>query len=96
MSAIPSTPIYPDLEQVCYLQHQEALFEQAKPELLKHYLGEFVAFEAGQVLDRDRNETELAQRVYRQHGYRDVLIKRVLAQEPQLSVGGAFTHTSEV
>lgn len=82
------------LEQsrIRYLRQQEEKFEQEKPKLLQHFLGEFVAFEDGQVLDHDPSESKLAERVYRQYGYRDLLIKQVLEQEPHFSVGGAFTN----
>ena len=47
------------------------LYESIKPELVDRYLGEFVAFEDGRVLDHDPNERNLIERVYRDYGYRD-------------------------
>jgi hypothetical protein len=82
-------------ERIEYLRQQEALYEQAKPELLAQYDGEFVAFENGVVLDHDRHERALLHRVYQQQGYRDLLIKQVLQHEPHLSVNGAFTGSLE-
>lgn len=82
-------------ERLNYLRQQESLYEQAKPELLRQYSGEFVAFENGTVLDHDHDERALLRRVYQQQGYRDLLIKQVLRQEPHLSVGGAFTGSQE-
>lgn len=76
-----------DIERITYLQQQEALFEQAKPNLLEQYLGEFVAFE-NVVLDHDRDEQKLAERVYKKYGYRDILIKQVLHKEPKFFVRG--------
>ena len=77
-------------ERLEYLRSQEQQFEHAKPSLLAHYLDEFVAFEDGQILDHDLDETALLARVYDTYGYRDILIKQVLQHEPQLSVGGAL------
>jgi hypothetical protein len=54
-------------------------------------LGEFIAFEDGKVLDNDRNERDLIERVYRDYGYRDLLIKQVWLDEPHLSVAGVFS-----
>ncbi|MBE9013205.1 hypothetical protein IQ250_23695 [Pseudanabaenaceae cyanobacterium LEGE 13415] len=76
-----------NIERITYLQQQEALFEQAKPHLLEQYLGEFIAFE-NEVLDHDQNEQNLAERVYKKYGYRDILIKQVLHQDPKLFVRG--------
>ena len=54
-----------------YLDRQKNLYESIKPELVDRYLGEFVAFEDGRVLDHDPNERNLIERVYRDYGYRD-------------------------
>jgi hypothetical protein len=81
-----------DPSRIAHLQQQEALFEQAKPNLLKQYSGEFIAFESGVVLDSDRDEQKLVERVYKTHGYRDILIKQVLMQEPQLFVRSFVPH----
>jgi hypothetical protein len=85
MSTPPTASIDP--ARIAHLQQQQALFEQAKPDLLP-YLGEFIAFEDNQVLDHDSDEQNLAERVYSTYGYRDLLIKQVLHQEPQLFVRG--------
>jgi hypothetical protein len=69
-----------------YFDRQQALFDQAKPKLVAEHLGEFVAFEDGEILDYDFNEIELLQRVYAKYGYRDLLIKQILEVEPILSV----------
>lgn len=74
--------------RIHYLRQQAEQFEQEKPRLLQQFLGEFVAFENGHVLDHDLNEAQLIERVYRQYGYRDLLIKQVLKREPHLSIGG--------
>lgn len=76
-----------DVERITHLQQQETLFEQAKPHLLEQYFGEFIAFE-DEVLDHDKDEQKLAERVYEKYGYRDILIKQVLHQDPKLFVRG--------
>lgn len=73
-----------------YFDRQKAMFDRVRTELVDRYLGEFIAFEDGVVLDHDRNEQQLVQRVYQQYGYRDLLIKQVWLKEPHLSVAGAF------
>lgn len=76
-----------DIDRITYLQQQEKLYEQAKPYLIEHYLGKFIAFE-NEVLDHDQDEQTLMERVYKTHGYRDILIKQVLHQDPQFFVRG--------
>ncbi len=83
-------------ERLDYLRRQQFLYERAKPELLQRFAGEFIVFENGAVLDHDRDEMALLNRVYRQRGYRDLLIVRVLPIDPRLSVGGAFTEFREL
>ncbi|MCD8486184.1 MAG: hypothetical protein LRZ84_05415 [Desertifilum sp.] len=92
-----TNPVKPNItpERINYLRQQESLYEQTKPDLLRQYNGEFVAFEDGVVLDHDGDEQALLRRVYQQQGYRDLLIKQVLLHEPHLSVGGTFTGTQE-
>ncbi len=69
-----------------YLDRQKALFDRAKPELVDRYLGKFVAFEDGRILDRDLDRQKLVKRVYRQYSDRDLLIERVCSEELPLSV----------
>ncbi len=80
-----------DAARLEYLDRQKKMYEQMKPELVDRYLGEFIAFEDGRVLDHDRNERDLVERVYRAYGYRDLLIKQVWLEEPHLSVAGVFS-----
>ncbi len=80
-----------DAARLEYLDRQKKSYESMKPELVDRYLGEFIAFEDGRVLDHDRNERELVERVYRVYGYRDLLIKQVWPKEPHLSVAGIFS-----
>jgi hypothetical protein len=78
-----------------YFDKQQALFDQAKPKLIEEHLGEFVAFEDGEILDHDFNEIELLQRVYAKQGYRDLLIKQIWEVEPVLSVN-SISHRAGV
>ena len=78
-----------------YLDRQKNLYESIKPELVDRYLGKFVAFEDGRVLDHDLSEQKLVQRVYQHYGYRDLLIKQVWLEEPHLSVAGIFHSSGE-
>jgi hypothetical protein len=85
-----------DSLRIQYLERQNALYEQLKSSLLAQYQGQFIAFEDGRVLDADRNEQLLVQRVYKTYGYRDLLIKQVLLKEPQLSVASAMRQLGDV
>jgi hypothetical protein len=84
-----------DISRLEYFDRQKALYDRVKPELVDRYLGEFVAFEDGHILDHDLDEKKLVQRVYQQYGYRDLLIKQVWLEEPHLSVAGAV-HSNHV
>lgn len=74
-----------------YLDRQKSLYESIKPKLVDRYLGEFIAFEDGKILDYDRNERDLIERVYRDYGYRDLLIKQVWLEDPHLSVAEIYS-----
>ena len=78
------------ISRIEYLDRQKKSYESIKPELVDRYLGAFVAFEDGRVLDHDPNERNLIERVYRDYGDRDLLIKQVWLEEPHLSVAGMF------
>lgn len=84
---------YPSPEALQYLTRQEHLFDQCLQQLLMHYPLEFVAFEEGEVLDHDPDEIALAQRVYGALGYRPILIRQVVEQEPLLRVGGSLSRS---
>ncbi|MBE9031925.1 hypothetical protein IQ266_19500 [filamentous cyanobacterium LEGE 11480] len=79
---------YIDRDRLAYIEHQRQLFEQAKPNLLEQYSGEYVAFEDNQVLDHDVDRQHLAERVYAKYGYRDLLMQQVTQAERVYSVGG--------
>jgi hypothetical protein len=60
-----------------YLLRQQDLYQSAKPELLGHYQGQYIAFEDVVVLDRGRDDRQLMPRVYAKYGHRDILIEYV-------------------
>ena len=80
---------YIGIDRLEYLDRQEALFDQAKPSLLAQYLSEFIAFEDNIILDHDKSEKALVQRVYAKSPNQDILIRQVLEHEPRLMVRGA-------
>jgi hypothetical protein len=86
---------YIDRDRLVHLEHQQALFDAAKSELLQTYPGQYVAFEDGQVLDHDLDDRAMAERVYRKYGYRDILMQWVTQEETVYHVGGVFRRTSE-
>jgi hypothetical protein len=47
-----------------------------------------VAFEDGQVLDHDIDEENLAERIYKKYGDRDLLTKQVTVEERVYYIGG--------
>ena len=89
------TPHQLEPARLQYFEIQKALYETAKPQLIEQYLGEFIAFEDGRVLDHDLSEQKLVKRVYQHYGYRDLLIKQVWLEEPHLSVAGVFHSSGE-
>ena len=70
------------------MERQGRLYEEAKPALIEEYLGEYVAFEDGKVLDHDVDDQALAKRVYAKYGYRDLIMKKVAVEERVYCVGG--------
>jgi hypothetical protein len=79
---------YVDRERLEYIDRQQQLFDEARPELAIEYLNEYVAFEDGQVLDHDADRVRLAERVYRKYGCRDLIMQRVTPEKTLYHVGG--------
>jgi hypothetical protein len=77
---------YIDADLLAYLQHQQTLFDRAKPQLLADYDGQFIWFEDGQILDSDRDESALFLRVYAPDETRPLFIAQVLATEPNRTI----------
>jgi hypothetical protein len=83
--------IYPSTETRHYLQRQNELYKQFKPQLLDKYAGMYIIFEDGKVIDADKNEAELVMRAYEKMGIRDLFVKKVLENEPNLIARVPFT-----
>jgi hypothetical protein len=82
MTDLTALSRYIDPEILTYLNHQQILFDRAKPELLTQYNGFFVWFENGEILDADRDESALFLRAYTPDPNRSLFIAQVLPQEP--------------
>ncbi len=87
---ITTPDVYPDPDVLDYIEHQAQLFDQMRPELLKHYRGQYVWFEDGNVLDTDEDRAALTIRAYNRTGLRPLLIKKVCAEDPQPLVRTPF------
>jgi len=77
---------YPEPKVVEYMEHQSQLFEEKRKELLNQYAGMYVIFEDGQVLDADKDEAALVKRAYSETGPRHLFIKKVLTEDPKLTI----------
>lgn len=75
---------YPNIETRKYLQRQSELYKQNKPQLLDKYAGMYIIFEDGKVIDADEDETALVMRTYETMGVRDLFVKKVITDEPNL------------
>ena len=78
----------PDPEILNYMEQQAEIFNQKKPELLNQYLGKYILFENGKIIDADNNESALAQRTIAKNGLKPMFIKKVVTEEPKLSIRG--------
>ncbi len=78
----------PDPEILNYMEQQAEIFNQKKPELLNQYLGKYILFENGKIIDADNNESALAQRTIAKNGLKPMFIKKVVAEEPKLNIRG--------
>ncbi len=56
--------LYPSGESYNYIKQQARIFEQYLPELIDRYAGEYVLFENGNVIDHDKNENKLLDRIW--------------------------------
>jgi hypothetical protein len=79
---------YMDRDRLEYIDRQQRLFDEARPELVEDYLNAYVAFEDEQVLDHDVDRVRLAGRIYAKYDCRDLIMQRVMLKEPVYHVGG--------
>lgn len=61
-----------------YIRRQAALFDALPKEKLLPYKGQYVFFEEGKIKDSDTNKINLAKRVFKKEGYRDVFLEKVI------------------
>lgn len=59
------------------LAAEQKAFERQKPQLLRRYAGQFVAFYGGKMVDRDPSDETLAARMYAKFGEVPFWIARV-------------------
>jgi hypothetical protein len=78
--------VYPEPEVLEYMECQARVFEENRKVLLSQYAGMYVIFEDGQVLDADKDEAALVMRAYSKTGPRHLFVKKVIAEEPKLTV----------
>jgi hypothetical protein len=80
---------YPAPEIVAYMEQQADLFEAAKPQLIEQFVGQYVWYENGQVLDSDVDREVLVLRIYGDGEPRPLFVRKVMAAEPSLLVRSA-------
>jgi len=78
----------PDPKILDYMDHQAQLFDEKKSELLDYYLGKYIFFENGTVIDSDDHQTTLVLRIIAKYGLKPMFIKKVVYEEPQLNIRG--------
>jgi hypothetical protein len=80
---------YPAPEIVAYMEQQADRFEAEKPQLIEQFLGRYVWFENGQVLDSDVDREALVLRIYGDGEPRPLFIRKVMTIDPKLIVRSA-------
>jgi Family of unknown function (DUF5678) len=56
--------LYPSEDSYNYMKRQSKIFEENLPKLVSKYAGEYVLFEDGNVIDHDKNENKLLDRIW--------------------------------
>jgi Family of unknown function (DUF5678) len=56
--------LYPSEDSYEYMKKQSKIFEESLPELVSKHAGEYVLFEDGNVIDHDKNENKLLDRIW--------------------------------
>jgi hypothetical protein len=67
-----------------YLRDQEVQYQMMKHKLFDRYEGKYIFFENGEVKEFSDNKEELIALVHTEYGIRDILVKLVVKDEPQL------------
>lgn len=81
-------------EDRTYISRQALLFDKMRSELASQYLGKWVLFEEGKVLDADEEHKALLKRVSETGGNKIVFISKVELQEPQPVPATSLSSTS--
>lgn len=68
------------------IKAEAAAFRRLHPELVKQYLGLYVAVHNGNVVDHDEDFQALHQRIRRQFGRQPVLLRQVTAESERVLV----------
>jgi hypothetical protein len=77
-----TTQLGPDPAVMAYMERQAIAFEQARSVLLEQFLGQYVWFEDGRVLDADVDHETLVLRIYGDGEPRPLFVRKVVAVEP--------------
>jgi hypothetical protein len=78
-----TTQLGPDPAVMAYMERQAIAFEQAKPVLLEQFLGQYVWFEDGRILDADVDHETLVLRIYGDGEPRPLFVRKVVVVEPR-------------
>ena len=74
---------YPSQKVREYMEEQARLFEENREKLLEKYLGKYVLFENGKVIDFDKDKLTLVKKAYKNGGSRPLFIKKVVKEAPK-------------
>lgn len=75
-----------DPQEVVEFREARAFFESQREHLLAEYEGKYVAILNGKVIDADEDFAQLAERVYRREGYRDIFMPLVERRPAVLTI----------
>lgn len=82
-----------DAPEVVAFREARVYFETHRESLLIQYEGKYVAILNGRVIDSDTDFSQLAERVYRREGYRDIFMPRVERRPSVLMVPSPRVNT---
>ncbi len=63
------------------IKAEKKIFDSKKEQLLEKYEDKYVAMINGEVVDSDKEFSDLAKRVYETHGYKAIFMSRVTRHE---------------
>ena len=89
-SQTKSQNVYPSEETQFYIEKQARLFEQHRDKLIAQYLGKYVLFEDGAVIDCGEDKITLTKAAYKKGGSRPLFIKKVVKETPKPTVWTAI------